>query len=660
MKLTELYSEYFANFISKGNLVTQDNISLLGMKPLFDRFITHKWISKVWVIRGLPVNYDLNVTDLIRTEMAELNPGVRTIINIVSEPININVTSTIFERQMAAVSERYHKYEEFFASVTEEQRLAGYTFIDPNTGRRCKIQMSELDKAKEEYDSYMYVYDQVSSGHKMTNTYYFVQASARNKKDMRKYTRDLEALLGSQKIFFNELHGNIGSYLDNFCPAGYMKGSPKFSSMLMSDTNLTAVMPYKTMGLVGGKGLLVAMDHNTGLPFIEDFFNSGTAQVFLVCGKTGCGKTFLSFGLALGIAGKGVHFSAIDIKGGEWCKISAYVKTLIIGMGGNDAKFVNILRLDDIECQSAEEAKEAYNTAVRGTVKLFELAVSLAENEGNIADLLAILNRAVSKVYSQAGVIADNPQTFSRSRWLKYMDVINVVSSLQTSSSYTSQQKMLCQLIITRTSDYFSPEGRYADAFLNELTLHDVIETPAVIYDFNKNADVMLDTLDTMRVFMVQFLDGKKQSYRKARKLHTAAFYEELQRCNKFGLLVDEISHKVTGSRSNNVTIFLLLNSIATLEEGAFAAIKSNITTKIIGNMTHADIRKLVKEFDCGPIEEYMYQISDDKENKLSHCFAVQYDTGLHTNKVLCETVMPQEMAQVFNTRDRMDDVEIV
>ncbi|MFG6347705.1 MAG: hypothetical protein K1W15_03185 [Lachnospiraceae bacterium] len=655
MKLTELYSEYFANWISGGNLVSQDNISMLGLKPLFDRFITHDWITKVWSVRAFPVLYDINPTDLIRNEMFKLDPKVRTIINVVSEPVAVNVQSSLFMRQFENVSERYHKMKEFFDSLTEDQRVAGMSYTNPVSGRKVTIGMKDFHAVEEEYYSYLYVYEQVTAGHRFTNTYFFVQASARSKKAMRKFTRDLEALLSGQDIFFNELHGNIGTYLDNFCPASYKGSVPgKFSTMLMSDTNLAALLPYKTMGLIGGRGLLVAMDHNTGLPFIEDFFNSGTAQVFMICGKTGCGKTYLSFSLAIGLAGLGLHFSAVDIKGNEWVKVSKYVDTLVIGMSGNNAKFVNTLRLDDTECKTAEEAKEAYSTAVRGTVKLFEIAVALQEREGNTADLLSILNKAVAKVFSQAGVIEDKPVTFYNSRSLKYADVVDVVSVLQTSSSFTESQKMLCQLIITRTTDYFAADGRYSEAFLNELTLGDVLRSTAVIYDFNKNADVMLDTLDTLRVFMVQFLDGKKQSYRKKQKLHTAAFYEELQRCEKFGLLVDEISHKVTGSRSSNVIIFLLLNSVTAFDSSAFAAIKSNITTKMIGKMNREDVVKLIEEFDCEPISDYMMQISDDRTNELSHCFAVQYDTGVRTNKVLCETVMPAGMSEHFNTRDRM------
>lgn len=655
MKLSELYSEYFANWVSGGALVIQDRISLLGLKPLFDRFITHNWITKIWVVKGFPVEYDLNLTDLVRGELFKLDPKVRTMINFVSIPTNINARNSIFLKQFETASQNFHEMEDYFNSLTREQRVAGVAIVNPNNGKKIYITEEHMKNAREEYQSFLYIYEQVMGGHVFTNTYYFIQASARNKKEMKKFTRDIASVLDSQGIIFSELHGNIGEYLDNFCPAVYTgNGVNHFTSNLMSDENLAGLMPYKTLGLIGGKGLLMGVDKRTGLPFLLDFFNSGTAQINMILGKTGCGKTFAAFAVALGLLGLGLHISVVDIKGGEWCRLKAFAKTLVIGMGNADSKFINTLRMDDMECMTEDEAMDVYNTAVRGTTRLFEIAVNLQENEGNVMDLQSILNRAVKKVFSKVGVVAGNVVTYSGTESLKFSDVIDVVTQLQLSSSYTEQQKLLCQLIVTRTSDFFLPQGRYADAFKNELTLKDVLESEVVIYDFNKNTDVMLDTLDTLRVFMVQFLDGKKQSFRKRKKQHTGAFYEELQRCEQFGLLVDEISHKVTGSRSSNVIIFLLLNSVTTFDSSAFAAIKSNITTKIIGKMNGEDVEKLVNEFDCAPIRDYMTAVCNDQTGDLKHCFAVQYDTGADTNKVLIETVMPKEMGEHFNTRDRM------
>ena len=71
MKLSELYSEYFANWISGGAMITQDKISLIGIKSFYDRFMTNTGITKVWAIEKVPVHLSCNITQMIRSEMFE-------------------------------------------------------------------------------------------------------------------------------------------------------------------------------------------------------------------------------------------------------------------------------------------------------------------------------------------------------------------------------------------------------------------------------------------------------------------------------------------------------------------------------------------------------------------------------------------------------------
>lgn len=153
-------------------------------------------------------------------------------------------------------------------------------------------------------------------------------------------------------------------------------------------------------------------------------------------------------------------------------------------------------------------------------------------------------------------------------------------------------------------------------------------------------------------------LDTKKQSIRKEQKLHTAAFYEELQRSNQFGKLVETISHAVTGSRSNNVMIFLLLNAVSVFNNNELNAIKSNITTKIVGKLEDGDIDLLVKEYGCKPIQKQLEKINDKSTNRWQNCFAILYDTGVDVDKAIYRTVVPQYMLEQFKTRDFNENIK--
>ena len=660
MKLADLYSEYFANWVSGGLLINEDKISLLGIKPLFDRFLTNGYSTKAWMVTGLPVNFNINLMQAIRQEMFAIYPNVSLIIHTYSEPVNINVNSDVFRRQLKSSAKRYNMYKSVFDQLSEDEQLTGAYEANPVSGRRIGIDSETLAKIKDDYDSYAYVYEQVMSGTTFTNTYFFIQATCNDRKIMHKFSKALSDKLTSNKIYFQEIHGNVGQYLLNFCPASFRQTAHnKFTSLLLSEDNLAAILPNKTKGLIEDSGLMFAMDYQSKDPFFIDFFNSGAAQVIMLLAQSGFGKTYMAFAIAIALSSMDVHWSATDIKGNEWSVLAKYVKIIEISMSGSNARFVNTMRLDDVACDYSD-CEEFFETAVQGTCDLFEIATNLMPSEGNVADLRAILSTAIIKVYESAGVVKNNPATFAITKNFRYADVLDVLSSLALSSSYTDKQREICSLIQTRTSQYFMSEGRYNNAFTNELTIGEILESAGVVYNFNKNSTEQLDTLDSLRVFMSQFADGKKHSIRRRTGLHTAAFYEELQRCDGVGTLLKSISSKVTGSRSNNLTVFLLLNAVSTFKNADFSAIKSNITTKIIGKVIDDDLKYLVNEFDCKMMKDYLELINDPITSyEYRNCFAVQYDTGVSSGKAVIKAAVPESWSTQLRTRTFMNESEV-
>lgn len=653
MKLSELYSEYFANWISDGSMINRDKISLLGIRPLFDRFLTNQYITRVWMVGALPVHYQRNLTQMIRMEMYEQFPEVKTIVHMYNTPVNVRVNSDVYERQMNASAKRYYQYKDVFDSLSDVERETG---VSERVGGGVKLSIDRrtLSRIQDSYDSYMYVHSEANKGKSFTNTHYFIQASCADKERMKKYEHALMGLLRGQGVAVKQIRGNIGQYLDNFCPAAFKQSDiSKFPTMLLSQDNVAALVPSKTKGLVGGGRIMLGQDWQTKLPFSLDFMNSDTAQVIMIEGKSGCGKTYLAEESVIELTAFNVHCSVTDIKGGEWNKVGKYVDMLEIDMTGNGARFVNTMRIDDLNCDTSN-CTEAYEAAISYTVGLFEVATNLQSNEGNPADLRAILNQAVEKVFTTNGVNKKNPETFGVTKDFKYGMVLDAISTLQNSRSFTEEQRKLCSFVKTRCSTYFMGEGRYSESFKRELTIGEIINVPLIVYNFNKNRGETLDIIDNLRVYMARCMDSRKHFIRKQQGLHQAVFYEELQRCGGMSTFIENICSDVTGSRSNNLTVFLLLNSIETFDASIFAPIRSNITTKIIGKSNPKDIEKLAKDYDCADIEHYMKLIGTNAQNKYEHCFAVSYDTGEDRDKLILKTVVPKEMEDQFRTRDRM------
>ena len=648
----DLYAEFFANWLSGGNLVNHAKISLLGIKTLFDRILTHGYITKVWCITKMPTYYNKNLGLLLRMEMQANVPDSRTVVHSINEPVQINLQDDSFKRQFNKAVTAYNNYKALFDELPETAQYTGYSFRNAQ-GSKVTVSKDTLKQLQRVHDSYIYVNQQVASTKGFYSTKFFIQASVRNKKDLKTYVKNMRDLLEAEGIKYQEVKGNVSKYLSNFCPTTYPQENVSgIANVLFSHENIIANLNYKTIGFIGDTGILLGNDVRTKFPFFMNFTRSGAAQVVLLLSKAGQGKTVEGFLLALGCAGLNIHWSVTDIKGNEWYEhLHPFMKVLKISMDDTNGNYVNFLRLDDLEC-TEEDCVQAYTGAIRDTVTLFTIMVNLAENEGNLADLENIIETAVSKVFSSVGVISDKPATFKRTRDLNYTQVLDVINELSKSKSYTESQINLCTLLRTRCTPFFSGGGRYGNCFRNEITVQEIFNTPGVVYAFNKNANVTLDVLDSIRVHMAQGLDNRKTLMRKRQHLFTASFYEELQRCVGFSQLIQALSHRITGSRSDNAIVVLLLNAVSTLGESGLEAIKSNITSKIVGKLEDADIEHLVKYYGCSAIEGYMKKIAHDESGKYRNSFAVFCDDGCEVNTAIVKAQLPARVLQALQTRD--------
>jgi hypothetical protein len=650
MKLSDLYSRYILDWLSSGGLIARDKISSIGIKPSFDRILTKKYVTKVWQVVSVPIDFSQNLTELIRVEMSVACPTVKTTVYMINVPTNINVTSDTFTRALSLANDKADSFDELFSSLSEKDRQIGKTF-QLSGGRKYTMRKSDGSRLKYRKDSYNYVYSHTLNGGEFTKSYIFVHAQSEDNADLKQYRKKIGVLFRSRQIIFNELSGNMSNYLTNFGPATYTQGDVRrFPTVLTSDENMASMVPYRTQGLVGGKGILMGVDMKSRFPLILDFFASPSAQILLWVAMSGEGKTLAAQAAALSFMGDHHHVSVTDIKGGEWEKLSVYVNTLVISMDDVNPRFVNTMRIDDMEV-TKENCYFTFRNAVTGTVQLFCLMINLLSKEGNISDLEGILEEAIIKVYNKHNVYPNNPRTFINSKTIKFSEVIEPIIDLKKSSSYTDEKKKLCTLAADRLSTYFRSEGRYADAFRNEVTLAEVINTPLIIYSFNKNANTMLDTMDSLRVFMSQFLSLKKQFYRKNKGLHTVDYYEELQRSDQFGNLLKVIAHATTGSRSNNVVINLLLNTLSAFDNPGFKAIESNITTVVCGKVQSIDIEYLIKMGHHQIIPD-VQKISYDTTLRYKNNFAVSYNTGAEIDSTIYKVMLPDYMEKQLRTRD--------
>lgn len=659
MGLLNIYATLIANWLNGGNFAKRSRMAATDIVCDYNLIWSKSSVKKVFRIAGIkPENVDLGFIDYIRTEMFNLNPDVEVIINTSYYPTRIDVNSDKFNRQMSRANEGYSSYSEAFNSQSGLARLTGKTYRLPGGGR-LRLSKERLSDLKQVFLSYFTLYNHCSTGGTCALTEVFIELIGENAKDVKRAATDLWGLVGQLDMGMDEVRGVLKTYMEQHGPAVSMpnKLNKKFlPQLLFTDENQGAWSTFRSRGLVGGgkHALLLGVDYRSRLPFSVDLFKTSAAQIFLLLGRTGSGKTYAAFQFALSALAAGIYVSALDIKGREWIKLAPYTDYKVLSFDEQNPSFVNTLRLDDIVVTS-DNAMEVFQIAVNGTVNFFSLMVNLQPGEGAPTDMEMILREAVIKAYSMRGVTPNNPETFKRTSDMTYSEILPIIESLSTTQTYSPEQRKMAALVRSRAYAYVGSSGILAEAFKNEVSLGDVMDAHLVIYEFNKNQNAMTDSLDTLRIFMVQYLDSKKMASLKAQGKFMMVAYEELQRCDQFGNLLAFICANVTGARSNNCIVLLLMNSLRVLEGESARDIRSNVTSLIAGFCEQNDVRTIREDF-ARPWVASQLELFFSRPNLYRNVFAADVDDGLQRLLTTYKVMLPNYISEQFRTRTILED----
>lgn len=661
MKLTDIYSYLIASWLNGGGFTRPGRMESTSIVPQYNIVFTKTSAKQIYRITGIkPTNYDIDFVDYLRDRMFELNPAVYLDITVFEHPVIMDVNGEKFQRSFHKTGDAYSSYKEAFDSQSGLARLTGKTYKLPG-GQRLKLSRNRLDELYQVFVSHKYLYEHMSSGGTLCITNIFIEIVGENFRDVKRAGQDLYGLLGAMNIGCELVKSANRAYLMELgaaTPAPKTLNKKFLPQLLFTEENVAAWSPYKARGLVGGgKGaILLGCDFRSRLPFSIDIFRSAAAQVFLLLGKTGSGKTYAAFQMALSALASGCYVSAIDIKGREWVALTAATDQVHrISFDDRHPSFVNTMRLDDMIITS-ENASELFNTSVKGTTQLFMLILNLQPGEGNPNDAELVIREAVMKLFSNHHVDPANPATFKNTRTLRYADVLPILEGLQSTASYTPEQVHMIRLARSRLNAYLGDSGIFADAFRNEISLGEVLTSKFVIYELNKNQGAMTDSLDVIRVFMIQYLDSKKKAMLKERGEFLFCFYEELQRASNFANLLSFVCSETTGARSNNAVVILLLNSLKVLQSKEGQDIRSNITSIICGLCEENDIVTLGEEFSR-PWLAGQLKLMASKQQIYRNCFACDIDLGWGTPlETVYKVELPADLSKSFRTRTIRED----
>ena len=642
------YATYLATRLSAGKFIRKGKISLLGLKPVYGKYFTQEYVTKVWNVFYIPTFYQYNLTELIRSEMFKQFPKVKLVIYSYAKPSSFSQNNRSFTMEVERAMEAASALRSAFDQLDEKDRLMGKKLKGPD-GRTLMLNKATVEKEEENAARLSGIKQALDEGHCGFDVTYFVQASAQTIEELDSFERCLMGLLGSvdTSVGITPVDRGIFTYLQSYSPGSYLSAdyNKRFPTMFLTDENLTAFLPYDSTGLVNKVGLPIGLDADSKLPSAIDFFNTMSGKMMLITGATGSGKTCFSYQLMLLLLHYNWHGFVVDVKGGEWREILAYIKQYTeFVLSDYNGFFVNMLRLDDVPC-TKETCGELYDNALQGVVSVFVIKTALLESEGNLEDLKTILKKAVIQVFKD--VKRDDPSTFKQTKNFTYQMVLDNVRELSNSKTYSEKQKQLCRLVLQRCGEYFG-QSAVNSAMKHEITLGDVLNSPLTIFSLEKNTTASTSSTENIFLHMMHFLIIKKQTYRKQQGLFTCTFYEEVQQCTDNGMLVSQINEGVTSARSFNAMVGVITNSVKSIDTPVFAPMVSNFSIKIIGRVESGDEKILCSNFGCAIAAEEIKRLQE-KPVEFLHNFVCVYNTGNGAGHFTFKTCMPAEMI------DRLD-----
>lgn len=682
----EMYSLHIANFITEGKLINRAKMSPSGVRAVHSKILTKNMEKRVLEVLRIPYEFTGRISEELNEQVGKSYPHVKLNIVVITTPTKVEINSDLFKSELSRAVNNYEGIKDSYNSLSWKDRIYGLV------GKRGKYYYNITKERVREFeiikDSYLDAVRLTKERHQFNQCILTVEISSPVTKDLDTCFEMIQNYFTYSKFEQMELSGSYAKYLSTLSPTGCLKLGEKaeypYAYNLFYDSNYEHIFPSEINGLTGdGKGILFGSDIENRTPVTLPMTSTGSAQVVLICAATGRGKTFISNLPVDSALAQHIHVSIVDVKGYEWTpKVDQLGFGKVINFGGGHPKFVNLLNLSDLEV-NRETCAEYYDNAKKGITELCFLLCNipvgerLSDSDKMLkASIETFVPSSVDKLFNSLGVFRNSPNSFRNTRGNHYKELLSIISTQVNSKSVSYSLREFGDRMINYISDFFTGRGLYRGMQENEITLADIIREPLIIYSLDKNNETDSTTIDAIRYFHIQYLDKKKQTYRKNTGKFTMVLFEELQRSAEFARLMTYIAGTVTGGRSNNIITIMLCNTLATFSDKnnvALQQIASNINTYLIGPVGKNDVRILEENFTCNEILHHVKKMSFDEElhdkgedteaqsgeerAKYDRAFALLFKDGeIKKTRALVRASVPKDLEKSRSTRTMIED----
>ena len=638
------------NFLSGGafSIGGMVKVSSGGIETERDKFFVHQGIGHMYTITQMKYEYTQSIISQISMEISRLDSDIRVKSYMQLESVSVPVSNPMYSGSANRALTKVIDFENEWGKLNKRLQRSGLIHNNGITN----ISITEQDRLKYAHrsDSFVEVRNHAKSGGVFFLCTIFITVIYPNQDLAKAYEIQVKQIIANNTHSSSKIDKAIATVLANFSPSVNNTSGAKVNKVLVSETNLTHLMPFTQEGILSTSGIPMGVNIKNNTPLWFDRFSSPEGSSTLTCAKAGKGKTLLGFVDTLQLVGAGNTVIYIDLKGTEvyQCLSNAMDSIIQIDFSEKSTAFINPMWI------SKNTPDYTMADAVNATTDMLSIFVNLQPNEGNIEDVKAILRGAIRSYYNKVGTREKNIDTWFRSR---EMDLLTLMSYIQSQRNEKSSQKgehfsNLFDLIMRRVTE--GVKNNKLNENENAVTMEDLLEYSVITFSFNKNTDVGVSIVDQVRIHMVLMMTKRLARYNKKHDLFTIVKAEEGQRYYKLPELARGISDLASGSRSDNLSVDIILNDLHSMNAPEFSSLTTNIQNFIIGSCDEKSA-SLLEDIFAKP------QLAADVREIMRHpkkflwTFAVHYEIGATEINAFLRAEVPKEVSDFFKTRSIMD-----
>lgn len=497
-------------------------------------------------------------------------------------------------------------------------------------------------------------------------------------------------------IIITRIEDNIFDYLKAFSPfamesnVDVMKG---VGSNTIPDEQIARFSTYD-QGKIGRDGIIFGTDIFSGFAVFKKLKkNSVDAENILIAAETGGGKSFFLKAILIQLIAFPEYNGTInDIEGFEYIPFAGFVanmdNVLVLNMAEGQGCYYDPFEITMTGIKDLDA--DIFTFCKNFTSSIFRVLVG-SELVASSDWAQKIINNAISRAYTDLGVVAEDMSTwgntkgydlfyvYSKFKYL-YQECIDLKNSrniddLELHERYKLNPGYLDTLdkVVARLSEYFESfenGGIRSDVFRNKIALKDIANAKLVVNSFGL-AGKSSDTVDPIQMALSQLsaanISHIRSIFSKAQGKYNFKVWEEFQRWGSIKDSVNTIKTAITGGRKLGDINFIITNNIKELLDDDKFAIFDNVTSFAIGAIASSNTRRRVCEELSVPMllpdldslvtkkgDAESYESDMETSSMYDKAFLIQLDKSVTT---ISKMMLPKHVADsdIFRTGVSLD-----